>query len=69
MLGLPPGGVKNGTATLDISPFSSVTDVPLPNVASGGAMKQVDSTRSLFPLFFVGGAYRVHERVVIGGRA
>lgn len=57
-------GVAKGAVTGGFSPLFPQMRAPLQ-----GPDSEVKSTRSLGPLFFVGGAYRVHERVTVGAAA
>ena len=54
-------GIEQGALTLSISPLASWISAPLaqPNVSE-------DSTTSLFPMFLVGGGYRVADDWVVG---
>jgi len=53
-------GVKTFSAVLDASPFMTKNTSPL------GADPAKESTTAVAPLFFAGGVYRLHERVVAG---
>jgi len=57
-------GVTRGAVTGGFSPLLPQMRAPLQ-----GPDSEVKSTRSLGPLFFVGGAYRIHERVTVGAAA
>lgn len=54
-------GVERGAVTGVFSPLAPQVFAPLE-----GPDTEVKSTRSLGPLFLLGGAYRVHERVTLG---
>lgn len=53
--------IGQGAATLVLSPFAPQVGAPL-----GISGPEVKSKRGVFPMFLVGGAYRVHPRVVVG---
>ncbi len=57
-------GVGRGTVTGAFSPIFPQMRAPLE-----GPDTEVKSTRSFGPLFFLGGAYRVHDRVTVGAAA
>ena len=54
-------GIAQGAFTLALSPSSTVIHSPV-----AGPNTSVKSDASVFPLFLVGGAYRVSDRVVLG---
>jgi len=54
-------GVQNGAVTLAFSPFFPQVSAPL-----AGPETSVKSSRSLFPLFLVGGAYRINQQLAVG---
>ncbi len=49
------------SATIDFTPFLFKTEIPLT-----GPTSVFTSERTFVPLFFAGGAYRVHDQVVMG---
>ena len=54
-------GVEHGVLTVVLSPIFTRLHSPV-----AGPDTDVKSDTSAFPLFLIGGAYRVHERVVVG---
>jgi long-subunit fatty acid transport protein len=54
-------GVEHGAITLDFSPFAPQLSTPL-----GGPETEVKSKRNIFPMFLVGGAYRVSRKLTLG---
>jgi long-chain fatty acid transport protein len=54
-------GVDKGAVTLDFSPLAPRVSAPL-----GGSNVQVESQRKIFPMFLVGGAYRVSRELTLG---
>lgn len=55
-------GIALMAFTVDVSPAAPSLEAPL----SGPDAPTTHSSRSPFPLFLAGGAYRLHERVVLG---
>ena len=54
-------GVEGGAATAVFSPFLPQLSAPL-----AGPDTEVKSTRSLFPMFLVGGVYRINPKLTVG---
>lgn len=54
-------GLENGAVTLGFAPLAPQMSVPL-----AGPETQVKSERSVFPMFLVGGAYRVSKQFTLG---
>jgi long-subunit fatty acid transport protein len=54
-------GVKDGAATLVFSPFLPQLSAPL-----AGPDTEVKGARSFFPMFLVGGVYRVNPKLTVG---
>jgi long-subunit fatty acid transport protein len=54
-------GVKQLAITGDFSPFAPQMSAPL-----AGPETEVKSQRSIFPMFLLGGAYRVHPKLTLG---
>jgi long-subunit fatty acid transport protein len=58
--------VGQGSATAVVTPFVPVTEAPFAGPGTDGRSVQESNSGRVAPLFFGGGAYRVHERVVLG---
>ncbi|HEY5956782.1 MAG TPA: outer membrane protein transport protein [Polyangiaceae bacterium] len=54
-------GVENGAVTLDFAPLAPQMSAPLSGPETEGKSK-----RAIFPMFLVGGAYRVNEQLTLG---
>jgi long-subunit fatty acid transport protein len=54
-------GIEQGSITLNLAPLAPQMTAPL--AANGG---ELDSSRSVFPMFLVGGAYRLSQKFIVG---